>query len=272
MNRLNKNRIKSIVKKDIKEVFTTKMVMLPLILVPVILCIVIPAVLLVLFLKIDISLMNGMELLEKIIPLYSVPEVFAAPADKIAFIFFNYTFLPFFMIIPLMVSSIIAANAVVGEKERKTLETLLYTPITNTEFLIAKLLSSFLPAVLVSVIAFAGYFIAVNAVSLILRNILLVRTIIWLPAMLLMAPSVSLLGLAVTLLVSLKAKSFMEAQQTSAVIVVPFLALIFVQLTGVVTFKPLYFVIFSAVFSAAAYVIITKIGPRFDRERIISTI
>jgi hypothetical protein len=84
--------------------------------------------------------------------------------------------------------------------------------------------------------------------------------------------SLSKLGLAVTLLVSLKAKSFMEAQQTSAVIVVPFLALLFVQITGVVTFKPLYLLMFSAVLLAAAYVIIAKIGPRFDRERIITTI
>ena len=58
-------------------------------------------------------------------------------AEQISYIFLNYTFVPLFMIIPVMVASIIAANSVVGEKERKTLETLLYTPVTNREFLTA---------------------------------------------------------------------------------------------------------------------------------------
>lgn len=272
MSRHNGTRIKSVVGKDLKEVFSTKMVVLPMILVPVLLCIVIPAVLVIVISKIDIGMVSGVEMFDKIIPLYNVPGFFTEISDQIVYIFFNYTFLPFFMIIPIMVSSIIAANSIVGEKERKTLETLLYTPITNREFLLAKLLSSFIPAVIISVISFAGYFAAVNIIFYILRGFLLVRTPIWIPAMLLMAPSVSLLGLAVTLLVSLRAKTFMEAQQSAGVIVIPFLALIFIQLTGIVTFKPLYLIIFSAVLFALAYLIISKIGPRFDRERIISTL
>lgn len=272
MCKINRNRISGVFSKDVKEVFSNKMVMLPMILVPVLLCIFIPAVLLIVMLKLDVNLISGAEMLEKIIPLYDVPGLFTETTEKIVFIFFNYTFLPFFMIIPLMVASIIASNAIVGEKERKTLETLLYTPITNREFLLAKLLSSFVPAIIVSAISFVGYFIAVNGIYIVMRGILILRTPIWIPGMVLMTPSVSLLGLAITLLVSLKAKTFMEAQQISAVVVVPLLILIFVQLAGVITFKPVYLIIFSAVLFGSAYLIISKIGPKFDRERIISTI
>ena len=48
-----------------------------------------------------------------------------------------YMFAPFFLIIPLMVSSILAADSIVGEKERNTLEGLLYTPLTDQELYIA---------------------------------------------------------------------------------------------------------------------------------------
>ncbi len=43
----------------------------------------------------------------------------------------GYMFAPMFLIMPLMIASIIGADSIVGEKERKTLEALLYTPATD---------------------------------------------------------------------------------------------------------------------------------------------
>ena len=61
-----------------------------------------------------------------------------------------YMFAPFFLIIPLMVSAVIGADSFAGEKERKTLEALLYTPATDTELFLAKVLSALTPAIVVS--------------------------------------------------------------------------------------------------------------------------
>jgi ABC-type Na+ efflux pump permease subunit len=188
------------------------------------------------------------------------------------YIFFNYTFIPFFMIVPVMVASIIASNGIVGEKERHTLETLLYTPLTNREFLVGKIASAFIPAGVISFIAFAGYFLVVNLCYFFLRGTMLVTSPIWIPSILLLSPGVSLLGLGITLLVSLKAKSFMEAQQIAGVVVVPFLILIVVQLTGVVVFKPFYVILFGLFLFLLSGFIILRIGPRFDREEILSTL
>ena len=90
--------------------------------------------------------------------------------------------------------------------------------------------------------------------------------------MLLLAPSVSLLGLSVTLLVSLKSKSFMEAQQLSALVVLPLMILIGIQITGVVVFSPLYVAILSIAIFLISYMAMGKLGPRFSREKIISTL
>lgn len=265
-------RVKALVKKDIREVFASKMTVMPLIVVPVVLCIAVPVGLMVAGFLLDVALIQGAQFIEKIIPLYPVPETLDGLTQQMLYIFLNFTFVPFFMIIPLMVSSIIAANSVVGEKERGTLETLLYTPLTNRELVIGKLLGAFMPAVCVSLLAFFLYFVIGNAVSWGMIGIFMIRSPIWIPAVLLLSPATSLLGLSLTLLISIKAKTYMEAQQTSGVIVLPFVMLVVVQMSGVMVFKPVYVVAFAAVLILASYIVFNRIGPKFNRESILRTL
>ena len=126
-----------------------------------------------------------------------IPEGLEGLEVKILFIFLNYSFLPLFMIIPVMVSSIITANSVVGEKERKTLETLLYTPISNREFIAAKLFGSVLPGYIPTVAGFIFYFLVVNGISLYFDGVVLVQSPVWIPGIILFAPALSLLGLLI---------------------------------------------------------------------------
>jgi ABC-type Na+ efflux pump permease subunit len=85
-------------------------------------------------------------------------------------------------------------------------------------------------------------------------------------------PSVSLMGLSVALLVSIRAKSFMEAQQIAGVVVLPFVVLVAVQVAGLVVFNALYVILFSLVLLAVTYLIVSRTAPRFTREGIISTL
>jgi len=269
---MNWSRVQAIMGKDIRAVTASKMVLLPIVIVPLLLCVLVPAVILLLALRFDTVLITGVDFVEKLIPLYPVPDALPGPSDRVLYIFLNYTFLPLFMLVPIMASSVIASDSIVGEKERKTLETLLYTPVTNREFLVAKLLGAFVPAVLVSWGGFAGYFVVLNLIYSVARGMLILQSWIWLPAMLLLSPSVSALGLSVTLIVSLRAKTYMEAQQTAGIIVLPFVVLIVVQIAGLLTFKPLYVVGLSIALGIASYWIVARIAPRFTREAIINTI
>jgi len=171
-----------------------------------------------------------------------------------------------------MVASIISANSVVGEKERKTLETLLYTPVSNEEFIIAKELSAFLPAVAISVLSFVGYFAVVNGISLTMTGLWFVHSLVWIPAILLVSPAVSLLALGITLLISIRSRTFMEAQQMSAVIVIPFLLLVVMQLVGLVVLNMVSITVFGLIVAAADLVLLRFIGPRFKRETILQTL
>lgn len=68
------------------------------------------------------------------------------------------------MIFGIIPSSMISANALVGEREQKTLEPLLATPLTDRELLVGKLLSSMIPS---SILLFGG-----TLVSLLVENII----------------------------------------------------------------------------------------------------
>lgn len=266
---MNWRRIRAIARKDLREVTASSSVTVPMAAVPLILCIALPAVILLIALEGGADALGNMGAIAKLVDRYPIPAAIAAPVDRLLYVFLNYSFLPFFMIIPVLVSSIIAANSVVGEKERGTLETLLYTPVTNKELIFAKLLSSFVPAIIVTAGGFLGYFAVSNGVYWAYRGALIVRSIIWIPALLLLAPAVSLLGLSAALLVSLKAKTFMEAQQMSALVVVPFVVLLYAQIGGLLVLGPLLVVLLGIAALGASYVIYGRIGPRFSREQIL---
>ena len=55
----------------------------------------------------------------------------------------NYILPVFFLIIPVMAASIMSASAFVGEKEKHTLETLLYCPLSVKQIFCAKVMASF---------------------------------------------------------------------------------------------------------------------------------
>jgi ABC-type Na+ efflux pump permease subunit len=74
----------------------------------------------------------------------------------------NYLFAPLFLVVPLMVSSIIGSDSFVGEKERGTMEALFFTPISDTELFVAKLLTAFVPAQIIALASFVVYGFVVN--------------------------------------------------------------------------------------------------------------
>ncbi len=266
------SRVRAILAKDIGELAANRLALLPMIVVPLVITVVLPSMILALGLTLDVGVVSGMEQMKRLIPDYPVPPELAEPLEQVLFIFLNYTFIPLFLLVPIMAATVIAANAVVGEKERRTLETLLYTPVTHRELVAAKLLGAFLPAVGIGFLAFAGFFAAANAVSLALRGYWIVRSWIWLPTVLLLSPAVSLVGLAAALIVSLRAKTFMEAQQAAGMVVVPFIALLIVQIAGLVTFRALYVVLLSLALFGVGLLLLARVAPRFTREGIIRTL
>jgi ABC-type Na+ efflux pump permease subunit len=144
----------------------------------------------------------------------------------------NYMFAPMFLIVPLMVSSILGADSFVGEKERRTLEGLFYTPASDTELFVAKVLMALLPALGISIGSFIIYGIVVNVAGYPIMGRIFFPSATWWPLVFWMGPAVSVLGIGATVAISSRSKTFMQAQQVSGVLVLPVVFLMIGQVTG----------------------------------------
>lgn len=235
---MNRRNIWAIAIKDLKEVFSNRMVWAPVIIVPLIFVLFLPLLLLIVPTKLPQSQMN---IPEDFLPrlLGQVPaglaEILASlpPAQQISLLMVGTIFAPMLLTIPLMIASVIGANSFAGEKERKTLEALLYTPASDSDLLIGKMLAAVLPSVLLAWASFVLYAVVVNAASWPIVGRIWFPTPAWWPLMLWVTPAIAVLGLGFTVLISSKVNTFMEANQLSGLSVLLVVGLVVSQVTGV---------------------------------------
>lgn len=233
--RWNWRAIRALMVKDWKQVSQNKMVWIPMIVVPAIFLIVFPLVMTLLPSLMDPGQLQSDDFSAL---MKNMPIALKAHLQELSLsqqwvmISANYFFAPMFLIIPLMVSSILGADSFAGEKERKTLEGLLYTPLTDTELFVAKLLTALVPAWIINVASFILYGVVVNASGYRIMGRLFFPTATWWPLAFWLGPGISVAGLGATVLMSSKVKTFMEAQQASAFLVLPIVFLMIGQVSG----------------------------------------
>lgn len=235
---MNWRSIWAIARKDLKEVFANRAVWTPVILLPLVFVLILPVMLIVLPTKIPQSRTNIPEdllprLLGQLPPGLTELIIPLPPTQQVSLLMVSIVFAPMLLTIPLMIASLIGANSFVGEKERKTLEALLYTPATDGELLLGKMLTAVLPAVILSWISFVLYAVVVNAAAWPIVGQIWFPTPTWWPLMLWVAPAVAVMGMGLTVLISSKVNTFMEANQLSGVSVILILALVISQISGV---------------------------------------
>src|SRR5206468_9966124 len=93
------------------------------------------------------------------------PALAALPLAAAAELFLFQQFLLLFLMAPIVGAVSLAAYAVVGEKQGRTLEPLLTTPISTSELLVAKVLAAFLPSIVIEAAGLAVYFLMVAAIA-----------------------------------------------------------------------------------------------------------
>jgi ABC-type Na+ efflux pump permease subunit len=140
---------------------------------------------------------------------------------------------PLFLIMPLIFSSVVGADSFVGERERKTMEALLYSPTTDVELFLGKVLAAVIPAILLSWLTYLIYIIVVNVGSFNLFGRIWFPLAPWWPMMFWLTPAFAVLGISATVMISARVKTFMEAYQLTGSLVIVVLALVVGQATGI---------------------------------------
>jgi ABC-2 type transport system permease protein len=172
------------------------------------------------------------------------------------------------ILIPAIVSVLIGATSVVIEKNNKSLEPLLATPITDTELLLGKALTPFVPAIILGYVAYAAVITAVDLITFPIFNTYILPTQMMLYQMFVLAPLIGIFGTFAALFISTKVKDVRAAQQISMLSIMPlFVILILGSFYLAYTYNLLFIVTIAIALAVLGLARLTI--RQFNRESIL---
>lgn len=199
-----------------------------------------------------------------------MPEMRSWTTGEVTVFIILQQFLTFFLLMPLIIPMSIAGQSIVGEKQSKSLEPLLATPIKTSELLFAKALAAMIPAVLAT---WTAYIIFMSVGRLLISSDRVYFALLnpkWLVAMLILAPLLSLLSVNVAVILSSRVNDTRAVQQIGGFIVMPIVILGVAQTTGLILLNTVTFILGSVVV-AIVDALILRLGVRlFQREKILT--
>ncbi|HEX4205634.1 MAG TPA: ABC transporter permease subunit [Ktedonobacteraceae bacterium] len=179
------------------------------------------------------------------------------------------TFSNLYMLLPMIVPSIIAAFSIIGEKNNRTLEPVLATPVRRWQLLTGKILSALLPAVIVTWIS-GGLFIAELAIFTDANVVSHVVTAGWLTLFIACTPLLGLIAIAIMTAISSRVNDTRTAQTLSIWGVIPVLGLILGELSGQFELTVLVAVIATGILIPLAILLSLVAAQLFQRETILT--
>ncbi len=275
---MNWNHILTIAAKDIREASGNRAVWMPMVIVPLVFIVFLPLGL-IFSARLDPQATNSLLTDPDMAGFLS--RMPAEMAGRIAglngtqaglVLALGYLFAPFFLIIPLMFSTVIASESFAGERERKTIEALLYTPASDTELFLGKVVAAGFPAVTITWLCFLAYILVVNAAAYPLMGRIWFPIPAWFPMIFWIAPALSLLGIAATVLISARNPTFMGAYQTSASLVLLVVALLIGQVTGVLYLSVGIGLALGAVLWLVDALLVVVAVRTFNRARLLASV
>lgn len=228
--------IKALLARDLGMIRRSRALMLPMLFLPTLLLVVLPAAIGLSARERTLDVGTFVNMLPERI---AEPVMSAPPDERLIILVLGYMVAPLFLIVPLMVSSVLAADTFAGEKERKTLETLLHLPVADRDLYVAKLLSTFIPSTAVAWIGFAVFCVVSNVVCWPVMGRIFIPTKTWMLVIFWLAPAVAALGLGVMVRVSLRVENTQEAQQLGGAVVLPMVVVAVGQTTGLLLAGPI---------------------------------
>jgi ABC-type transport system involved in multi-copper enzyme maturation permease subunit len=156
----------------------------------------------------------------------------SSPADRTSYALAVYLFAPLAVIVPMTISTAVAANILVGEREKGTGEFLAHSPASEREIYLGKLIASLLPGYLTTLVGFGIYSLAVNLIVGPHVGGWFFPTPQWWILMLWVLPPFLAITLSVVLRLSARVKSAAAAQQASGLVTLPLIVLSYAQASG----------------------------------------
>lgn len=253
----------ALIGKDLRSITSNKRLFSVLFIVPVVLTLVIPTI----FILGAALSPDGLGNLQALLGAADL-SIDLSPLALVGLVV-NRLMPVFFMLIPIMAASVMAASSFVGEKEKRTLETLLYAPLSLRQIFQAKILASFLMSMLVSLSSFLLMVLVVQIEARLLLGSFVSLTLSWVYTLLLLSPAISLIAVCLIVRGSAKAQTMEESQQRAVFLILPVLLLMVGQFTGLYLIEPWLLLSLGLVLMGIAVVFLTGSMKRFDYEGLL---
>jgi ABC-2 type transport system permease protein len=151
----------------------------------------------------------------------TAPEFAGMPLDEGITRFLLRNTLAFYLLMPVGLSSISAAFSIVAEKQQRTLEPILATPITTLEFLTGKLLASLVPSIILTWAAALLAAVILNWMTWGKYPTLLLPDRFWAVGVFVLAPLMGTASVLATMRLSAKMNDPQAANQFTGLVIVP---------------------------------------------------
>lgn len=257
--------VRTIVAKEWAEVRRHKLVLSVVLLMPLLIT-AIPVVMLAVISRIGINQSDY----DQLGPLLDNPMYAGmAPVEAMQSVL-GANMLVLFLIMPVMVPVTISTYSIVGEKLTHSLEPLLATPITTTELLVGKGIAAAVPGVAALWASYAMFLLGARQFSVTDRVFSIFVNPMWLVALLVLAPLLTIMAVCVGIIVSSRTTDPAAAQQLGSLVILPLMLLLIGAVTGFIQLDGGVFWI-AALLVAAGDAALVYLGVKlFQRETILT--
>jgi len=259
-------KIKVIVRKEWAEVFKNKMVIFTVAFLPLIMT-AIPLIILFSTREIGMGSDLGTDVGQMVSSGLCLQDLNNSECFQVYLV---SQFMMLFMLIPLAIPITIAAYSIVGEKNARSLEPLLATPITTFELLVGKSLAAVIPAIIAT---YGSFIVFISGVSLLIKSKAVLMAFMdfrWLVAIFIVGPLMAVLAVNLSLMVSSRVNDPRAAEQISMILIVPVLGLFFGQMAGLFILNKQVITIIAIILVAIDILVVYLAIRIFDREAILT--
>jgi ABC-type Na+ efflux pump permease subunit len=182
-----------------------------------------------------------------------------------------HNWLPLFLVMPVFLPIIIAAASVGGERERRTLEPLLATPISTLAIVVGKSVAAVIPAVIITWLSAVVFIGGLDVIAWRTSGVAPLPNTAWSFGVLVLAPLLSLFGNTLAVVVSSRVNDARAAQNIAAMSVVPLIGVVVAQLFGRVDLGMTFYVLLAAGVAVTDLALVFLAAALFDRERLLTS-
>jgi len=255
-------RVRTIIDKEWEEIIRNRGVFWSLVLLPLLMTAIFLGVLFFMHLEVvRTGTLSSNGQLPAYLAMYS-------PADAVMIMMVNQ-FMIYFLIAPVALPIYIAAYSVIGEKQARSLEPLLATPVRTWELLLGKAVAAVVPPVIAGWLSYVLFVI----IARFLVSDVVMRFIVapmWVLSIAFLGPLFGVLSVLVGIIASSRMNDPRAAQQWSALFLVPLIGAGMAMMFGVIAMSVWTFVA-GAVLVAAVDVVVLRVAVRlFQREAILT--